>query len=87
MGVTAGIVSAVSSAYGAYASAEAGKKQADAARKAAIGPPKTQAAIDPNATRQSNANSAMAGIPGTLLTGVGGVNPNSLNTGKTLLGG
>ena len=94
MGVTASILSTVVGAaatvYSSDQQRKASNKATDAqkAMAAATPPPvKTQDAVNPNATRNANASAAMAGIPGTLLTGVSGVNPNSLNTGKTLLGG
>ena len=69
------------------ASAKATKKFQAAQLAASAPKPKTQDAVNASGTRDANATAALAGIPGTLLTGAKGVDPNSLNTGKTLLGG
>ena len=74
-----------STAITAYSASQAGK--GGAPQMAAPPAPGVQKAIDPNATRSSNGMNAFAGIPGTLLTGAGGISPNSLSTGKTVLGG
>ncbi len=58
-----------------------------AAIAAANKPKDLQSSIDPSKSRAANSTAALAGLPGTLLTGSSGVDPNSLTTGKTLLGG
>lgn len=92
MGVSAYIAAAAAvagTATSIYTSNEQSKNAKNALKQQEqlAKPKQVQAAIDPNATRQKNAADALAGIPGTLLTGAQGVDPNSLNLGRTLLGG
>ena len=87
----AGTAAAVAgSAYGIANGQKQGAlaKKAQAAQLAALKPPpKLQESVAAGGSRDANAAAALAGIPGTLLTGAKGVDPNSLNVGKTLLGG
>lgn len=102
-GVTAATVAtyataaaAVVGAVGSIQSASAAKKQQGAvpAIQPAVEPPQPQAAKNPDVDplKRKNAGAAavgpLAGPSSTMLTGVGGVDPSSLNLGKTtLLGG
>lgn len=84
----AGWAAVAVAAYGAYASDRSASKnrkaQEEAARRQeALTPPPLQDIKTPVEGRRRNNNN----LAPTLLTGVGGIDPGSVNTGKTLLGG
>lgn len=88
MGASAALAIAAYGAYSSRKSAKEGMKATEdaARRQEALTPPPQQDLKTPEAGRRKNSGN-LAGVGSTLLTGVGGVSPGSLNLGRTLLGG
>lgn len=99
MGLTVGIIGAVTAAYGAYSAHDNARKQQGAQENAQNAAAKTadaadqannqanQKTPDENALLSANQAAGKNGPSGTMLTGPGGVDPSLLQLGKsTLLG-